>query len=44
MRSRLAAWFAQYVDPALDGTKEPVSGKGQTDLAGLAGDGRLVVH
>jgi len=40
MRGRLAAWFAQYVDPALDGSKEPVSGKGQIDLAGLAGEGR----
>ena len=40
MRARLRAWFAQYVDPDRDGTKEPVTGKGQVERVGSAGQGR----
>lgn len=40
MRSRLESWFVKYVNPDLDGTREPVTGKGQLDLAGAAGGGR----
>jgi arylsulfatase A-like enzyme len=29
MRQRLADWFAQYVDPAMDGARLPVTGQGQ---------------
>ena len=29
LRARLDAWFAQYVDPEIDGTKWPVNGCGQ---------------
>jgi choline-sulfatase len=40
MKAQLEAWFVRYVNPNLDGTKEPVAGKGQIDLAGIAGQGR----
>ncbi len=40
MKGRLVTWCARYVDPALDGTKEPVMGKGQIDRAGTTGEGR----
>jgi hypothetical protein len=40
LKACLEAWFVRYVDPQLDGTKEPVTGKGQLDLAGVAGQGR----
>lgn len=40
MKGRLEGWFVKYVDPRVDGTHEPVTGKGQLDLAGPAGDGR----
>lgn len=40
MAGRMEAWFVTYTDPDLDGTKEPVTGKGQVDLAGVAGEGR----
>jgi len=39
LRGRLYDWFALYVDPLLDGSKEPVTGKGQIRLAGPAGKG-----
>lgn len=35
MRRRLEGWFSQYVDPSIDGVKEPVYGKGQLDYAGV---------
>lgn len=31
MRARLSQWFQRYVDPALDGSRERVSGRGQLD-------------
>ena len=40
MKAQLEAWFVRYVDPRLDGSKEPVTGKGQLDLAGISGEGR----
>ena len=39
MKGQLDGWFARYVDPMLDGTREPVTGKGQIGLAGPAGKG-----
>ncbi len=40
MKSRLEEWFIRYVDPALDATKEPITGEGQLYWAGPAGKGR----
>ncbi len=40
MKAQLDDWFLRYADPALDGTREAVTGKGQIDLAGTAGEGR----
>ena len=40
LRGQLLAWFQRYVDPARDGSREPISGKGQVDLSGAAGQGR----
>jgi arylsulfatase A-like enzyme len=40
MRGRLEEWFLRYVDPARDGARQPVTGKGQIDLVGPAGGGR----
>ena len=44
MKSDLDTWFDRYVDPALDGTHEPVTGSGQRDLAGPAGKGVRAFH
>ncbi|MEM7126361.1 MAG: sulfatase-like hydrolase/transferase [Chloroflexota bacterium] len=40
MKAALDEWFVQYADPALDGVREPVTGKGQLNLAGTSGQGR----
>lgn len=40
LRGNLNDWFAKYVDPAIDGAKEPVTGRGQIDLPGLKNNGR----
>jgi choline-sulfatase len=40
LKRDLDAWFVRYTDPDLDGTKQAVTGKGQEDLAGRAGEGR----
>ncbi len=40
LRAELERWFLRYTDPERDGTKEPVTGKGQLDLAGTPGEGR----
>jgi len=40
MKVELEAWFLRYVDPALDGRHEPVTGRGQLGLAGPAGQGK----
>jgi arylsulfatase A-like enzyme len=42
LRERLAAWFAQYVDPAIDGAQKRVTGCGQLGLVPAEGDGREV--
>jgi choline-sulfatase len=41
LRGRLDDWFARYVDPVVDGVREPVTGTGQCNLAGPANHGRL---
>ena len=33
LRRELDDWFASYVDPALDGSRLPVTGRGQLDHA-----------
>jgi len=38
-RARLEGWFICYVDPMMDGTKEPVTGKGQLGFCGPAANG-----
>ena len=39
MRADLGKWFLRYTDPDRDGTREPVNGKGQINLVGVAGKG-----
>lgn len=39
LKGNLEDWFCQYVNPRLDGTHEPVSGKGQRTPASPAGSG-----
>lgn len=41
MKSHLEQWFVQYVDPAVDGVREPVSGYGQCAEAGIRGKGKI---
>lgn len=36
---KMIAWFNRYADPAIDGTREAVSGSGQLKLAGAKDDG-----
>ncbi|WP_409343164.1 sulfatase-like hydrolase/transferase [Paenibacillus sp. MBLB4367] len=40
MKAQLEQWFVRYVDPAVDGVREPVSGYGQLAEAGVRGNGR----
>jgi len=40
MRAKLEEWFLRYVDPARDGARQPVTGRGQIDLVGPKGGGR----
>ena len=40
LKAQLETWFVQYVDPAVDAVREPVTGKGQLGLAGPAGKGK----
>ncbi len=40
MREQLTEWFLHYADPALDGTKEAVTGSGQLGPAGKAAAGQ----
>ncbi|TVR58560.1 MAG: sulfatase [Spirochaetaceae bacterium] len=40
LRAELERWFLRYADPKRDGAKQPVTGKGQLDLAGIPGEGR----
>ena len=38
MRTELQDWFDRYTEPAHDGTKQAVKGRGQTDLIGAISD------
>lgn len=40
LKAELDTWFLRYVDPRVDGVREPVTGKGQLDRAGVYGEGR----
>jgi arylsulfatase A-like enzyme len=40
LKGELDAWFLKYVDPRIDGAREPVTGKGQIERAGVWGEGR----
>jgi len=40
LRARLGAWFLEYADPARDGSREAVTGRGQIERVGPAGGGR----
>jgi hypothetical protein len=40
LRGLLDAWFLNYVDPAVDGVREAVTGTGQWALAGPANGGQ----
>jgi choline-sulfatase len=40
LRAMLEDWFMRYVNPSLDGAREPVTGKGQLNLAGPAAKGQ----
>lgn len=39
MKAALDDWFSLYVDPAVDGSREPVTGSGQLGPAGALGKG-----
>jgi choline-sulfatase len=41
MRRRLEQWFVRHVDPRVDGVREPVTGSGQSNLAGPPNGGRF---
>ena len=40
MKLELDTWFLRYTDPARDGSREPVTGRGQLGLVGPAGRGK----
>ncbi|WP_282941395.1 sulfatase-like hydrolase/transferase [Paenibacillus sp. RC67] len=40
LKAELDEWFVRYVNPKLDGVREPVSGGGQLTLAGTLGKGK----
>lgn len=40
LRAQLGEWFLQYSDPAMDGARAAVRGRGQVDLVGPSGEGR----
>lgn len=39
LKGELDDWFLRHVDPRIDGAREPVTGKGQLGLAGVAARG-----
>ena len=39
LRGKLEDWFMAYVDPSLDGARQPVTGRGQTDTVGATRKG-----
>lgn len=44
LKALLDNWFTRYADPAVDGVREPVTGYGQMDWAGVRGKGQSVYH
>lgn len=44
MKRRMDKWFLQYANPEIDGSREPVLGGGQKDLAGMWGPGLHVYN
>ena len=44
MKRRMDLWFLKYVNPQIDGAKEPVLGGGQKDMAGTWGPGYKVYN
>jgi choline-sulfatase len=40
LKAELDEWFVHYADPRFDGSREPVTGKGQLTWAGPAGKGK----
>lgn len=44
MKALLDAWFLQYVIPEIDGSKEPICGRGQLCKLGKASEGALTFH
>jgi len=41
LRGRLERWFSRFVDPAVDGAREAVTGKGQIGWAGAGAAGQV---
>lgn len=39
LRAKLEKWFVKYADPAVDGSREEVYGRGQKNLAGIKAQG-----
>ena len=44
MKARLQQWFVKWADPALDGSREDVTGFGQLRRAGIHADGHPVYY
>ncbi len=44
MKRQMEEWFLKYVNPEIDGSKEPVLGGGQQERAGLWGPGMYVYN
>lgn len=44
LRATLADWFLRHTDPRFDGTKEPVTGRGQIGPVGPAAGGRAAFN
>ncbi len=44
MRARLEEWFNRYVDPAMDGARQGVYGRGQLRMVNEEGEGREAFH
>ncbi|WP_136608609.1 sulfatase-like hydrolase/transferase [Paenibacillus dokdonensis] len=44
MKAQLERWFVRYADPERDGSREAVTGLGQLELAGPAGEGRVAYN
>ncbi|MCC6177592.1 MAG: sulfatase-like hydrolase/transferase [Chloroflexi bacterium] len=44
MKARLDEWFVRWADPRRDGSREPVSSRGQVNLVGPGGKGQTAFH